>query len=91
MPSIVVFASDHSACGELTAAIERRFGADYTVVSLDGSDVSSEALAACRPIAIALAPIGTAEFAAMNQVAAHQPGARRITVVRVGDTWSRRH
>jgi hypothetical protein len=86
VPSIVVLTSDPSSRGELTAAIQRRFGADYSVVALDGSEVSSKALAACGPIAIALAPIGTAEFAAMNHVAAHQPGARRIAVVRVGDT-----
>jgi thioredoxin reductase (NADPH) len=86
VPSIVVFASDPSSRGELTAAIQRRFGADYSVAALDGSEVSSETIAACGPIAIALAPIGSAEFAAMNHVAAHQPGARRIAVVRVGDT-----
>jgi thioredoxin reductase (NADPH) len=86
VPSIVVFASDPGSRSELAAAIERRFGADYKVVALDGSEVSAEALAACAPIAIALAPVGTAEFAAMGQVAAHQPGARRVAVVRVGDT-----
>jgi thioredoxin reductase (NADPH) len=86
VPSIVVIASETGSRGELSGAIERRFGVDYTVVSLDGSEVSSEALAACGPIAIALAPIGTADFAAMNHVAAHQPGSQRIAVVRVGDT-----
>jgi thioredoxin reductase (NADPH) len=86
VPSIVVIASGPSSREELTAAIQRRFGADYSVVALDGSEVSSETIGACGPIAIALAPIGSAEFAAMNHVAAHQAGARRIAVVRVGDT-----
>ena len=87
MPSIVVIASDPSSRGELTAAIERRFGADYTVVDHSTARKSRAKLSPpVGPIAIALAPIGTAEFAAMGHVAVHQPGARRIAVVQVGDT-----
>ena len=86
VPSIVVVASEFSSRDELTAAIERRFGADYSVVSLDGSGVLREQLDASRPIAIALAPISGADFSALNLVGVLEPGARRIAVVGVGDT-----
>lgn len=86
MASIVVIGSDPGAREELTTAIERRFGADYGVVSLAGSEVSRESLASCGPIAFALAPIGTEDFAALHHVGAHHPEALRIAVVRVGDT-----
>ena len=86
MPSIVIVASEPNSRAELAAAIERRFGSDYTVVSLDLSEVSSEVLDVSRPIAIALAPIGGGDFSALDLVGVHEPGARRIAVVRVGDT-----
>jgi thioredoxin reductase (NADPH) len=86
VPSIVVVASEPNSRDELIAAIERRFGVGYMVVSLAGSEVSNESLDAVRPIAIALAPIGDADFSALNLVGVHEPGACRIAVVRVGDT-----
>lgn len=85
-PSIVVIASEPSTRVELAGAIERRFGADYRVISLGGPDLSRDSLAACGAIAIALAPIGTRDFAALAHVGSLQPTARRVAVVGVGDT-----
>jgi thioredoxin reductase (NADPH) len=82
---IVVISSNTQAGAQVAAAIDRRFGADYQVVALDAAEVSRESLAACGPIAIALAPIGTDDFAALREIGAFQPGAIRIAVVQVGD------
>jgi thioredoxin reductase (NADPH) len=84
--NIVIVSSDPAALEELANAVQRRFGADYTVVSVPGSDALTPALSSPDPIAVAMAPIGTSDFAALRAVGAHDPGARRIAVVRVGDT-----
>lgn len=86
MASIVIIASDPIVRDQLTDAVRRRFGADYTVVPIPGSDASVGNLASLEPISIALAPIGTSDFSVLQEVGAHDPGARRIAVVRVGDT-----
>lgn len=86
VPSIVVIASELPTREELAEAIGRRFGADYRIVSLSGLDVSRSAIAACGTIAIAIAPIGTSDFDALIYVGSLQPKARKVAVVRVGDT-----
>jgi hypothetical protein len=71
MAGTAVISSNVQALAQLASAIERRFGANYAVVALDASEVSKESLA-YGPIAIALAPIGTEDFASMRDTRSPQ-------------------
>ena len=86
MASIIVIESNPVERDVLVDALHRRFGADFAVVALPLPDLPEEALASHAPIAVALAPIGTSDFALLDGLGAHHPGTRRIAVVRVGDT-----
>ncbi|HJR24388.1 MAG TPA: FAD-dependent oxidoreductase [Acidimicrobiales bacterium] len=85
-PAIVVIASDDVRRTALVDALERRFGADYDVAGTAWSGAGEGALAGWPSIAVAFAPIGAPDFAALRSVGAAHPRARRVAVVDVGDT-----
>lgn len=88
MPSIIVVASDPELRTALVATLDHRFGSDYSIVPVapDRHVGTADALDPGEPVAAALAPIGTADFDALADVAALHRSARRIAVVGVGDT-----
>lgn len=86
MSTILVVASDPTQRSEVTATLERRYGADYAVVALSADEASDATIGALAPIALALAPIGTSAFDALATVGRLHRGARRIAIVTVGDT-----
>ncbi len=84
--SILVVATDETLRQATGDSLERRFGADYRIVAVAPGDELDAALAASGSIAVALAPIGTVDVAALHVVSAAHATARRIAVVEVGDT-----
>jgi thioredoxin reductase (NADPH) len=86
MPTILVVAPDDDRRASLVGALTRRFGADFDVVAAAWSDSTEGTVPASGPIAVALAPIGTPDFASLRVVGATHPTARRVAVVEVGDT-----
>ena len=86
MSTIIVFDVDGPRRSTLTAALERRFGADYEVLASAWSDATEGLPAGSGPVAVALAPVGAPDFAALRAVGAAHSTARRIAVVEVGDT-----
>lgn len=77
-----------STSAEMRADLERalaRYGSDYDIVVTDGSG-AADAIGSAEAIAVALAPIGNADFEALRAVRSVHANARCIAVVGVGDT-----
>ena len=85
MNVILAVVSDEVQRAELADALERRYSADYQIVTVPGRPDPEAILAGIGTIAVALAPIRSEEFAALIVVRNSHPSARRIAVVEVGD------
>jgi thioredoxin reductase (NADPH) len=88
MATILAVVDDDTARDALQEALERRFGADYTIVARPGGDDLAGVVNESTnddDIAIALAPIKSAEFHALALVHDTHRLVRRIALVDVGD------
>ena len=85
MNVILAVVSDEVQRAELADALERRYSADYQIVTVPGRPDPEAILAGIGTIAVALAPIRSEEFAALIAVRNSHPSARRIAMVEVGD------
>ena len=85
MNVILAVVNDEVQRAELGDALERRYSADYQIVTVPGRPDPEAILAGIGTIAVALAPIRSEEFAALIAVRNSHPSPRRIAVVEVGD------